>query len=232
MRKAQGLPEPAGMPSSTPAPLRLWPAGDAPASRRHSATAAAAFSVVPLTSLPYSPFPGHVRGLPPAHGALPPSLSPVVPQPPFLQGLGAPIPAAQPEPVSSGYPGPRRGARRPAGLSHGPHWCLWTRVPHGGEPGPQSWLSSAAPLPLNRRKTSVPQPHSPSPQAPSPAPLPPARSLPMGSPTSGSHLAWLLGTVLASPFPTPTCTTAFSPPLLRFEATIELAPRDLGHPGA
>lgn len=204
------------MPLLRPPPLRPGPAESAPASRtlshsrRRRGPQWSLLTLCPTAPLQACPW------APPPHGALPPAPFPVVPQPSFSYSgpLGPPYP---PSPAGSpGPPGlllvPRRGATPPRlGYPMAPTGASGPAA-HGERPGPQSWLSSTPPPYLSTGE-NLRTPHSPSPQAPSSPPTPGPGSTPYGFPTSGSHLAWLLGTVLASALPTPTCTTAFSPPL-------------------
>lgn len=153
----------------------------------------------PPYPLPYGPSPGLPVG-PTAQGALPAGPVPCgVPALFCLQwSFGSPVPVSPAR--TQGCRGlllvPTEEHATPASLSRGPHLCLRPWVPHGGGPGPRSWLSSTAPLPLNRRKTSVPH-AAPALRPPSVALSPWACPSLWVSTASGSCLAWVLGTVLA-----------------------------------
>uniref|UniRef100_A0A8C4LMB2 VPS37C subunit of ESCRT-I n=1 Tax=Equus asinus asinus TaxID=83772 RepID=A0A8C4LMB2_EQUAS len=194
LRKPRASQEPSG---DAPPPR---PPGDTPSGRRAPATATAAIC---RASLPFALQPVSW----PARGPHRPRCAPTGPLPCgvtallLLQCAPIPISPARTQGCCRLLLVPTEEHAAPARVSRGPLWCRWPRVPGGGEPGPQSWLSSTDPLPLNRRETSLPN-AAPTPELPRPAPAlrplsatlsPRARPSLWVSPTSGSCLAWVLG---------------------------------------
>lgn len=161
----------------------------------------------PLQACPWAP--------PPTERSRRP-LSLWCPSPPFptvgLWGPHTPQPSREPGPLRA-TPGPRRGARRPGwAIPWPPLVPLDPGTPWWGA-GPPVLVILSSP-PTSQQEENLRTPHSPSPQAPSSPPTPPGPLLLMGSP----HLRVPPGLAIRhspgpQPFPTPTCTTAFSPPL-------------------